>query len=179
MTRFLVASLLLAMLAACGNSTEPVSAANEAQAANVKPVAVAAVPAFFYAPLPPEVGLDMPVHFRWDQINTRPDGGQSRDVRFEYLEGDQRSVMDSLVASFSKAGYKASKEQVENNGNLRVIFYNREKRFTAVTAVVYSKAPDRPSNPKAKGFFSLYSQDPAPAVEQAAQARVEQAARAQ
>lgn len=154
MSRVFVLLLALSAVAAC-NKPEPTSQV-QAPAETVATVAEGTLcdspTGFQYSPFPQGVNPDLALHFRHDQIRSRPDGEQRRVVAFEYLTGDQQSAMDALITAMTQAGYKAGSKRTRDDGRFEVIFRkNREQ----VIGTVLSNVGKKPSHPDAKGIIAL------------------------
>jgi hypothetical protein len=145
----LMASLLIA------GCNQPSPSNTEAVASTTAPTdAKPCVPNsdFSYAPLPAGVAIEIPVQLRQDRINAKADGSLRRVVIFEYLSGDQRSTLDSLVGSMAKGGFKAGAERVRDNGRIEV---KLRKEKEQVILSVMGDPGSKPSHPSAKGTFAL------------------------
>lgn len=154
MTRSILALFLAGSLVACdaqapaATSPAPVAQAPAAATAKACPPASA----FSYTPLPADIGLAVPVHLRQDRINAAPDGSLRRVVVFEYLEGDQRSTMDSLATSLASAGYAAGAERTRSDGRIEAKFRKGKQQIVVSVASVVG---NKPSHPSARGTFGI------------------------
>jgi hypothetical protein len=151
--------LLVVMLplAACSRQgTEPAapaaSPAAEVSAAHPAPATRHAAPGKLAAPLPEGLKLDFANYVRDDRLVSTKSGTQRRRVKFEYLQGDQKSVFESLGASLAAVGFKPGARKDPGNGNIRMNF--SKPKFGRVTVVV-TPSIVKPRNPQAVGSVTL------------------------
>lgn len=156
--KILLPALLALTLAGCGDEPASTAPAQTDPAAESAPAATAATTAGTSAkgrklrvPLPENVVLRFPYHFRSDKVDAAGDTPQRR-VTVEFLGGDVAAASANLTNSMRRADFKLIREAALEGGRQRLIY--SKKGFGRVHVTV-APSNGKLRNPEAAGTILM------------------------